>query len=304
MCGIVGYIGNKKASPILLNGLLNLEYRGYDSAGIATIENNKIHITKDKGRVENLKYLVSHETLNSNIGIAHTRWATHGKPSMENSHPHMDNSNTFAVIHNGIIENYASLKLFLETTGYTFISQTDTEIIPNLIHYFYIQNNDLLKSVYLACKKFEGSYAICVINKLEPNKIIVAKKDSPLVIGKGNNENYICSDIPAILEYTKDFYFLNDFEFAEVFDNQITFYDNNLNKIKKTSQKLDLDSTSAQKNGYEDFMLKEINEQPTSIRQTLHNMDFDFNLIKNFSKLYIVACGTAMHAGLVRKKIN
>lgn len=304
MCGIVGYIGNKKAGPILLTGLSSLEYRGYDSAGIATIKNNTIHISKDKGRVENLKNISNEEVLNSNIGIAHTRWATHGKPSMENSHPHMDNSNTFAVVHNGIIENYILLKSFLEENNYSFKSQTDTEIIPNLIHYFYKQNSDLLKSVYLACKKLEGSYAICVISKYEPNKIIVAKKDSPLVIGKGDKENYICSDIPAILEYTKEFYFLNDFEFAEIYNENIIFYDNNLNKILKSSQILDLDSNAVQKNGYEDFMLKEINEQPNAIRQTLQNIDFDYNIIKNCSKIYIVACGTAMHAGLVRKAFS
>ena len=267
--------------------------------GIATIEGNKIDVLKDMGRVQNLIYQSKENS--SNIGIAHTRWATHGKPSKENAHPHLDNSNTFSVVHNGIIENYVQLKSFLEVNGYKFYSQTDTEIIPNLIHYFYKQHNSFLKSVNLACKKLEGSYAICVLCTEEPNKIIVAKKDSPLVLGKGENENYICSDIPAILEYTKEFFFLSDFEFAEITKENIDFYDINLNPITKKSQIINLDNNAAQKNGYEDFMLKEIIEQPDSIRKTLQDFEFDYNIIKKFRKINIIACGTAMHAGLVRQ---
>ena len=200
MCGIVGYIGTKKASPILINGLLKLEYRGYDSSGISTMENG--YISNMKGRVKNLYDLPGINDLTGTIGIAHTRWATHGKPCKENSHPHMDNSNTFSVVHNGIIENYVELKQFLLDNGYHFLSETDTEIIPNLIHYYYTKNSEntdkLLNAVYLACKDLKGSYAVEVLCKEEPNYMIVARKDSPLVIGVGEQENYVCSDIPNL----------------------------------------------------------------------------------------------------------
>ena len=229
MCGIIGYIGHQKASPILINGLLRLEYRGYDSAGISTIEKNGLSVMKDKGRVKNLYNLDGIDSLEGTIGIAHTRWATHGKPSKENAHPHLDNSNTFAVVHNGIIENYNDLKKLLLDNGYTFHSQTDTEIIPNLIHYYYSKdkhNDDkkVLRAVQKACKSFKGSYALQVISKYMPDNMIVIRKDSPLVIGKGNGENYISSDIPAILSFTKDFYLLNDNEFALLSRDNVEFY--------------------------------------------------------------------------------
>ena len=219
MCGIIGYIGHKKASPILINGLLRLEYRGYDSAGISTVEKNGLSIMKDKGRVKNLYNLDGINDLTGTIGIAHTRWATHGKPSKENSHPHLDNSNNFSVVHNGIIENYNDLRKFLIDNGYTFRSQTDTEVIPNLIHYYYskdTKNDDLkvLRAVQKACMDLKGSFAIQVISSFMPDNMIVIRKDSPLVIGKGDGENYISSDIPAILSFTRDFYLLNDYEFA------------------------------------------------------------------------------------------
>ncbi len=312
MCGIVGYIGTKKAAPILIDGLLKLEYRGYDSAGISTIEKNCLSLLKDKGRVKNILNLSNFDTLSGTIGIAHTRWATHGKPSQENSHPHFDNSSTFSVVHNGIIENYNELKNFLIDNGYSFVSQTDTEVIPNLIHYYYSStaNKDFLQSVKMACSDLHGSFAIEVICKDFPDNIIVAKKDSPLVIGKGENENYIASDIPAVLKYTKNFYFLQDNEFALLTKDSITFFNNNLNKISKDIKVIDWDENSADKNGYEDYMLKEIYEQPDSIRKTinsrlLENGTFDFNdldisksYLNSVNKIYIVACGTAMHAGL------
>ena len=210
MCGIVGYIGQKKASPILINGLLKLEYRGYDSAGLSTIEGDRISNIKNKGRVNSLKEIPELESLNGTIGIAHTRWATHGKPATVNSHPHLDNSKIFSVVHNGIIENYNDIKKFLIDNGYEFLSQTDTEVIPNLIHYYFTKDTvnydkKFLRAVHRACKDFKGSYAIEVISSLYPDKIIVTRKDSPLVIGKGNGENHISSDIPAVLSYTKDF---------------------------------------------------------------------------------------------------
>ena len=314
MCGIVGYIGNKKAVPILIDGLKKLEYRGYDSAGISTIDNNKIYIYKDIGRVKNLETLLENEDLSSTIGIAHTRWATHGKPSKVNSHPHMDNTEKFSVVHNGIIENYADLKRFLMDNGYKFLSETDTEVIPNLISYYYDQENDFLKAVSLACKDLEGSYAIEVLFENEPNKLIVAKKDSPLVIGTSSDSNYIASDIPAVLSYTKNFYLLEDNEIVEIYSNKLNFYDINLNLINKNIETITWDASSIEKNGYDDYMLKEINEQVTSIRETigfklnkdkieLDNINFSKEFLSNINKIFIVACGTAMHAGLATKSI-
>ena len=318
MCGIVGYIGTKKASPILINGLLRLEYRGYDSAGIATIEKNDISVMKDKGRVKNLYNLKGIDNLTGTIGIAHTRWATHGKPSKENSHPHIDNSKTFSVVHNGIIENYHELRKFLGNNGYTFYSQTDTEVIPNLIHYYYSKDNNndelkFLRAVRNACKELKGSFAIEVICKYYPDNMIVVRKDSPLVIGKGENENYISSDIPAILSFTRSFYLLNDLEFVILSRNDAKFYDIDLKPIKKDTKTIEWNTSSAEKDGYDDYMLKEIHEQPTAIRETIgsklsengkcdfEDLDFTKEYLKSLNKIYIVACGTAMHAGLAGK---
>ena len=314
MCGIVGYIGTQKAVPILLDGLTKLEYRGYDSAGISTIENSKITITKDKGRVKNLSELLKDSNSTSTIGIAHTRWATHGKPSKTNSHPHTDNTNKFSVVHNGIIENYTDIKKFLMDNGYKFISETDTEVIPNLISYYYTSGNDFLKSVNLACNDLEGSYAIEVLCEDFPDKIIVAKKDSPLVIGTSKDSNYIASDIPAVLSYTKDFYLLEDGDIVEIYANKLNFYDKDLNPIKKKIEKISWDASAIEKNGYDDFMLKEINEQVVSIRETigfklnkenieLDNISLSKEFLSNINKIFIVACGTAMHAGLAVKSI-
>lgn len=318
MCGIVGYIGTKKASPILIQGLLKLEYRGYDSAGIATVENTGITVMKDKGRVKNLYNLDGIDNLEGTIGIAHTRWATHGKPSQINSHPHMDQDELFAVVHNGIIENYNELREELKAKGYKFISQTDTEIIPNLINYYYKKdekNDDkrFLRAVRNACMDFKGSFAIEAITKDNSEKMIVVRKDSPLVIGIGDGEFFIASDIPAILSYTKEFYLLNDYEFVELENGKAKIYDKDLNEIKKEITKIEWDSSSAEKDGYEHFMLKEIYEQPVSIRETigarLNNSKVEFDELKftkeyleSLNKIYIVACGTAMHAGLATKK--
>ena len=308
MCGIVGYIGNNLSKKILLNGLTNLEYRGYDSAGISILSNGNIHTLKTKGRVKDLIDLSNLDKVDGYCGIAHTRWATHGEPSDINSHPHNNQNNTFSVVHNGIIENYSDLKNFLVSKNYKFISQTDTEVIPNLIDYYYKDGNDFLHSVYKACKHLKGSYAICVISSIFPDKIIVARKSSPLVLGKGINENFIGSDIPALLEYTKYFYFINDNEFAEVLKNNIIFYDENLSKIKKKCKEINIDFSQINKNGYDDYMLKEIYEQPKSIFCTLNNLNFEnLNItkeyLKSLKKIYIIACGTAMHAGLVSKTL-
>jgi glucosamine--fructose-6-phosphate aminotransferase (isomerizing) len=336
MCGIIGYVGNKKASNILIDGLLALEYRGYDSAGIATLENNEIKIMKDKGRVKNILDLDGYDKLEGTYGIAHTRWATHGKPSKENSHPHFDNSNTFAVVHNGIIENYNELRSLLTQKGYTFYSQTDTEVIPNLINYYFknkdvesltgadktvssnfkIENANLaniLQAVARATKDLKGSYAIEVMSPLIPETIIVARKDSPLVIGTKSDENYIASDIPALLRYTRNFYLLDDNELAVITKDSISFYNNNLENYEKAVKNIEWDASAAEKNGYEDYMLKEIYEQPNSIRETIGSrlklnepcnfadLDIKPEYLKNVNKIFIVACGTAMHAGLVGK---
>lgn len=321
MCGIVGYIGTKKASPILINGLIRLEYRGYDSAGISTIEKDGLSIMKDKGRVKNLYHIEGIDDLTGTIGIAHTRWATHGKPSKENSHPHMDNSKTFSVVHNGIIENYHELRTFLTNHGYTFYSQTDTEVIPNLIYYYYTKDDKqdelkFLRAVKNACSDLKGSFAIEVISKNYPNHMIVVRKDSPLVIGKGEKENYISSDIPAILSFTRNFYLLNDLEFAVLSKDHVDFYDTDLKVIHKETKTIEWDATSAEKDGYDDFMLKEIYEQPNAIRETIgaklsesnkcefEELNFTKEYLSSLNKIYIIACGTAMHAGLARKKCD
>ena len=337
MCGIVGYIGTKKAVPILINGLESLEYRGYDSAGVAVLNKPEedfpkrdfeIKVVKDKGRVKNIKDKQELEgLLDSSIGIAHTRWATHGEPSEINAHPHLDNHNLFAVVHNGIIENYNELKSFLLEKGYYLKSQTDTEVIPNLIHYYFFKSAmgnkgsvniskyvksdpmSLLKAISKTLKVLKGSYAIAVISPLFPDRLVVAKKDSPLVIGKGINENYIASDIPAILNFTSNFYFLDEMEMAEITSGEVSFYNVNLKPLKKPLKSIEWDAIASEKQGYADFMLKEIYEQPTAIRETIGskfgkdgnvNLDIDLDFSK-FNKIYIVACGTAMHAGLATK---
>lgn len=318
MCGIVGYIGTKKACPILLAGLTRLEYRGYDSAGISTIEKDGLSIMKDKGRVKNLSNLEGIDKLEGTVGIAHTRWATHGKPSKENSHPHQDNSKTFSVVHNGIIENYNELRKFLTDKGYTFYSQTDTEVIPNLIHYYFTKDTKddelkFLRAVKNACLDLKGSFALEVISSLYPDNMIVVRQDSPLVIGTCEDEKYLSSDIPAILSYTKDFYLLNDLEFVVLTNDSAKFYDKNLNEIQKQTQTIEWSSSAAEKDGFDDFMLKEIYEQPTAIRETIgakinlnskcefDELKFTKEYLSSLNKIYIVACGTAMHAGLTGK---
>lgn len=311
MCGIVGYTGTKKAVPVLINGLLSLEYRGYDSAGLAVLTpQNSIEIIKDKGRVHNLESQVQSLDFPSTIGIAHTRWATHGIPSKQNAHPHVDNSNKFAVVHNGIIENYAELKNKLIQNGYTLYSETDTEIIPNLINLYY--DGDILKAIEHTLKDLKGSYAIEVLSPLYHDKIFVAKKDSPLVIGTSPDGNYIASDIPAIIKYTHNFYFMEDNQIAIIDKKSVNFFDINLNPIRIDLKTIDWSSDSSDKNGYEDYMLKEIYEQPTAVRETIGtkldkdlkiNLDLDNIDFSKFNKIYIVACGTAMHAGIATKNI-
>ena len=308
MCGIVGYIGARDCVELLVSGLESLEYRGYDSAGIAVLENGNISVRKEKGRLSGLRDILEKKPVNGNIGIGHTRWATHGVPSVKNSHPHTNQDGTIAVVHNGIIENHEALKKFLTEKGYSFVSETDTEVIPNLIDYYY--DGDLLTAVRKAAKKLDGSYAIGVISVAEPDKIVAVRKDSPMIVGLCDDGNFIASDIPAILSETRDVYLLNDGEFVTLKKDSVTICDIDENPINKEVYRVKFSAQASQKEGYDHFMLKEIYEQPQAIRNTLRGrMDNDLNVIldniefsDDIKKIYIVACGTAYHAGLVGKK--
>lgn len=308
MCGIVGYIGSKNAVELLLNGLESLEYRGYDSAGIAVFDGSKINIAKEKGRLAGLREILEKNPVSGNLGIGHTRWATHGVPSVKNSHPHTNADGTIAVVHNGIIENHEAIKGFLKEKGYTFKSETDTEVIPHLIDYYY--DGDLLAAVRKTAAKLDGSYSIGVIAAAEPDKLVAVRKDSPLIAGLGKDGNFIASDIPAILSETRDVYLLNDGEFVTLTKDSVSICDIDGNPIDKEIYKVQFSAQASQKEGYDHFMLKEIHEQPQAIRNTLRgrldkNLTLTLDNIKfsdKIRKLYIVACGTAYHAGLVGKK--
>lgn len=328
MCGIVGYIGNREVVPILIDGLKKLEYRGYDSAGIAVLCNNKINVIKCKGRLKNLEdkincYMAEHcgnegngnnNPLNGKIGIGHTRWATHGEPNDINSHPHTSTSGKIAVVHNGIIENYMKLKESLIQKGFVFSSETDTEVIAQLIEYYY--KGDLLEAVLDALKQLEGSYAMAVISREWPDRFIVARKGSPLIIGLGEGENFIASDIPAILSHTRNAYLLEDDEVAVIKKDSVTVCDYLGNMINKEIFRIEWDVSSAEKSGYEHFMIKEICEEPDALKNTINprlrngsimaeadNFHISKEELENIGKIYIVACGTAYHAGVVGKYI-
>lgn len=306
MCGIVGYIGKGDAKNVVLQGLEKLEYRGYDSAGIAVIKDSKIIVEKKKGRLKNLESHLERLDLSSHIGIGHTRWATHGEPSDRNSHPHYSEDLSIAVVHNGIIENYSSLKEELVEKGYHFTSDTDTEVVAHLLHSVFKGN--LLEALKETISRLRGSFALGVIHKDFPNEIVCTRKDSPLVIGIGENENLIASDIPAILKYTKDVYFLEDGDIAKLTENSIQIFDKNLSPVEREINFIEWDYEQATKGGYPHFMIKEIFEQPKSIEETLnrriHDGKIDFSdvlsddEIKKFNMIHIVACGTAYHAGL------
>ncbi len=311
MCGIVGYVGNKKASDFLIEGLSKLEYRGYDSAGIAVINNSKVEIRKHKGRLSNLVEELSNNSAEGTIGIGHTRWATHGEPSDVNSHPHQTSKGDITVVHNGIIENYSELTQWLKSEGYEFKSATDTEVIPNLIHYYY--NGNLFEAVVKATEKLEGSYALGVVSGQEPDKIVAVRKDSPLIVGIGQGETFIASDIPAVLNYTRDIYLLEDNEFVVLTNEGVEVFEANGDKINKEIYKVTWNEDAAEKGGYDSFMLKEIHEQPKAIKDTMAgrvalnekvNLG-DFKLtseeLENMDRIYIVACGTAYNAGLMGK---
>lgn len=305
MCGITAYCGKGEALPFLMQGLSKLEYRGYDSAGITTLENDQLITVKCKGRLENLENKLKEHQLYGHVGIGHTRWATHGVPSNLNSHPHTNQDETISLVHNGIIENYRELKDELIKKGYQFQSETDSEVVVMLLDSLY--EGDLLKATQKVLDLIKGSYALCILSTLEPDHIIVAKKDSPLIIGKTKDAYVAASDIPALLEYTKDVYFLNDYEIAVLSSDHIEFYDQDGLKIKKETTTIPYDLEAAKKDGYDTFMLKEIHEQPHVISETLRGRiheqgilldelkDIDFS---KFDKVYFVACGTAYHASL------
>ncbi len=315
MCGIVGYVGKQQACSILTNSLEKLEYRGYDSAGVAIHNGSDIVIKKAKGRLNILENILEDSPIEGTIGIGHTRWATHGVPSDINSHPHSNLNSTIAVVHNGIIENYMILKEKLESKGYKFISETDTETVAHLIDYYYKSSNDIIDAVFKAVDKIEGSYALGIICKDYPDRIIAVRKDSPLIIAIGKDENFIASDVPAILQYTRDIYYLDDNEIAIIEKDNINIFNMQKQKVNKQISKITWDAEAAEKNGFDHFMLKEIFEQPQVVRETLlsklpensMNINLEVKLnkedLKNINQIYIVACGTAYYAGMVGKYI-
>ena len=340
MCGIVGYVGNKNVTPVLIKALKSLEYRGYDSAGIAIYSGEDIVIRKVKGALKALAENITGQVLEAsrtdpdydekemdlisrtgeflygNLGIGHTRWATHGEPSDVNAHPHTNVSGTIAVVHNGIIENYAKLKAWLQSLGIVFRSQTDTEVVAHLVNYFYEESHDIFDAVQKAKAKLEGSYAIGVVCKDYPDRLVACRKESPLIVGLGDGENFIASDVPAVLEWTRDVYYLDQNMTAVLYADHVDLFDAEGNRVIKEKSHVDWDVNAAQKNGYAHFMLKEIHEQPKALKDTLHPrlvfdgknpIDIKFDEIdfgatwKNAKRIVITACGTAYHAGVVAR---
>lgn len=314
MCGIVGYIGDKNTQAILLDGLSKLEYRGYDSAGIAVFTNAGLKVAKSQGRLANLEAKLEEAPLIGSAGIGHTRWATHGKPSDENSHPHLDGSQKFSVVHNGIIENYLELKEELLQSGHTFLSETDTEIVSHLIAREY--KGDIVKAVQQAITHIRGAFALGVLTEYEPDKLIAVRQASPLVIGVGEGENFIGSDIPAILKYTRNVYILEDGEMAVLTKDAVELLTIEGNFIAREMIRVDWDAMTAEKGGYEHFMLKEIYEQPRAYRDTmlgridhanqqviLPELKLSVEQIRNIRNIQIVACGTAYNAGLIGRTV-
>jgi glucosamine--fructose-6-phosphate aminotransferase (isomerizing) len=322
MCGIVAYIGNKKCKDILIKGLKRLEYRGYDSAGIAVVSDGtgkiadltdtEIKVVKEAGKIKILESELDDLEIDGNCGIGHTRWATHGEPSKENAHPHLDCTGSIAVVHNGIIENYAELKEELKKEGHRFISETDTEVLPHLLEKY--NDKDLLSAMQKLLKKIKGSGTIVAISASQPKEIIGARITSPLVVGVSDKGNFLASDMPAVLEYTKNFIVINDFESVRLTKDKVEIFDRNGKKVKRDPFIVNWDIVSAEKGGYEDFMLKEIFEQPYGVEETMRGrlvngrLNFDElnmsdKLIKDLKKIQIIACGTSYHAALIGKQI-
>ena len=313
MCGIVGYIGKAQAAPILMDGLAKLEYRGYDSAGISIFDGENNETVKTKGKIKDLREL-THDgaDLAGTVGIGHTRWATHGEPSDVNSHPHVNASETIAVVHNGIIENYLELKKRLLDKGYVFQSETDTEVVTLLLDYYF--DGDLLKTLAKVMSRIEGSYALGIINKDNPDEIIAVKKDSPLIVGLSEDGNYIASDIPAVLKHTRKIYILEDGEIVKLTRDKVTVYNQDLDIVEKEVTEIQWDVSAAEKGGYQHFMMKEIHEQPKAVRDTIfprlredevfiHELRMTEEQIKDLKKIFIIACGSAYHAGVTGKYV-
>jgi len=305
MCGIAGYIGDRNAPIILFEMLKRLEYRGYDSAGIACISEGRIIVSKGKGKVDEVREKVNPEKISSKIGVSHSRWATHGVPSHENSHPHQDCGQNFTVVHNGIIENYKDLKEELILAGHEFKSETDTEVIPHLIEEFYKEEKNFESAFVKAIGKLRGSFAIAAISPEESDKILIARKESPLIIGLGKGENFIASDMPALIPYTKKVIILDDFDYGIVGKDFVLIKDLQTgDEVKKDIQKVTWSLKEAEKEGYEHFMLKEIFEEPQAVRNAVKGIDEVKEVaakLGQYDRLYFVACGTASYAGLVGK---
>lgn len=313
MCGIVGYTGQQQAAPILLDGLRKLEYRGYDSAGICIHGKEGLQVAKAKGRLQVLCDQTGDGTmLPGCVGIGHTRWATHGAPSDINSHPHLSDSGKISVVHNGIIENEARLRLWLEERNVSFHSETDTEVVANLVGYYYEKSKDFLWSVRRTMAHIEGSYALGILCADMPDTIIAVKKDSPLIFGFGDGENYIASDVPAILKYTQTVAYLEDGEMAVFNAREVTFYDRAGERVEKKREKITWELSAAERGGYDHFMLKEIHEQPKALRDTisprikdgevvLDGIDLPESYLKSLRKIYLIACGSAYYVSTLAK---
>ena len=314
MCGIVGFVGSEQAAPILLDGLERLEYRGYDSAGIAVIsDDKKIIVKKAKGRLNVLRDMINGgKSIAGTIGIGHTRWATHGEPNDINAHPHLSGDGKIAVVHNGIIENYVELRDFLISQGYTFKSETDTEVVAQLIAFYYVECGNALEAVFRVLRRIEGAYALGILCIDEPEHFIAARKDAPLLIGYGEGCNFIASDVTAIIKHTRDVSYMEDGEVAVISADKVQFYNAMEQPIEKAHNTIDWDVSAAEKGGYAHFMLKEIMEQPEAIRKTafsrirdnrivFEDLKFTAEQIKDVSRIFIIACGSSYHVGVVGK---
>lgn len=313
MCGIVGYVGSKQAAPILLEGLSKLEYRGYDSAGVAVMTGHGIEVKKAKGRLSVLNEMLDGgRAIDGVMGIGHTRWATHGEPSDTNAHPHLSRSGRFAVVHNGIIENYLKLREYLTKKGFDFISETDTEVIAHLVEYYY--TGDIVDTLIKVINKVEGSYSLGILCADNPESFYAVRKESPLVVGLGEGENFIASDIPAILKHTKNVYFLENDEIVMLSKDDVKIFNTDKEEVEKEVFTVDWDVSAAEKGGYEHFMFKEIMEQPRAIADTINprikdgkivldDITLSASYLRDMKKIYIVACGSAYHVGVVGKYI-
>ena len=313
MCGIVGYIGPRSASDVLVGGLARLEYRGYDSAGVAIVSGTDLNVTRRVGKLVNLRHALASAPIIGSVGVGHTRWATHGKPSEDNAHPHIDCSGRIAVVHNGIIENFIELREELRATGHIIRSETDTELIAHLIESYY--QGDLVEAFAKTIERLDGAYALGVVHLDHPDVVLASRKESPLIIGVGEGENIVASDIPAVLEFTREIIVLHDAEIAIVSATGVEVVDLDGAVVEPEMMHVEWDLDAAEKGGYEDFMLKEIFEQPKAIRDTLTGRMGDDGLIQLselqmtpedialMSRVYIIACGTSLHAGLVAKNL-